>query len=217
LPEARIEELGGVAEEVLGTIRRELLPAAGPLLKGGVVLYAFRNSYDYSSVWQVVMNGERPKGIVGHAGMSSDVVYGAFLVPSNDASGENAKLLLAEQAAAAALAGRGFPAWFCRGAGRAVAVKAVPKAPLVQEWKQMTGVAVKQMGSAQDFFAGHADPAATATVAGGFVSSLAAAGKLAQIVALVDGGTSFQDAFAKVFRSSPDQAFTNWTARNAGR
>jgi mono/diheme cytochrome c family protein len=217
LPESRLRELGEAADELVPAIRRELVGANGSLLKGGVVLYAFRNSYDYSSLWQIVLNGERPKGISGNAGTAGDVIYGAILVPSGNDSGDTTKVLLAEQLASATLVGRGLPAWFSQGAGRAVAMKLVPKAPPVQEWKQGTGEAIKQLGSAQEFLAGHAEPSATAVAAGGFVSSLASAGKLALVVGLVDGGAPFDEAFAKVFRNTPEQAFTAWAARNAGR
>lgn len=217
LPASRLHELGDTAADLVPAVRRELVGADGSLLKGGLVLYAFRNSYDYSSLWQVVMNGERPKGIHGHAGMAGDVVYGAVLVPSGDDAGDTTRLLLAEQLAGATLVGRGLPAWFCRGAGRAVAMKIVPKAPLVQEWKDGIAGAIRQLGSAQDFLAGHAEPAATAAAAGGFLSSLATPGKLALVVGLVDTGAAFDEAFAKVFRSTPEQAFTAWAARNVGR
>ena len=217
LPEPRLKALGAEAAEVSGLVRRELLGAGTSLLKGGVVVYVFKNSFDYSALWQVVLRGERPKGIAGNAGMAGDVIYAAFLVPSADESGETTRLFLTEQIAAAALTGRRLPSWFCRGAGRAIAMKALPKAQLVQEWKLAVGGAIRQLGSAEDFLAGHADPAATTTAAGGFVSSLASPGKLAQLVALVDGGMPFDEAFAKIFRSPPQQAFTAWAARNAGR
>jgi hypothetical protein len=216
VPKARLDALAAEAEALAGEVAKELGGADG-LLKGGVVLYAFRNAFDYSALWQVILGGERPRGLAGHAGRSGDVVYGAMLVPAADDSGDDTRLLVAEQLAAAALAGRGLPAWFVQGAGRAVAVKLVPKAPLAQAWKRETGPAVKQLGSAQDFLAGHADPAAIANAAGGFVTSLAGAGKLAQLVALVDGGGSFEDSFAKVFRSPPAQAVTTWAARAGGR
>ncbi len=217
LPEQRLKDLADKAADVAGFVRREILASDTSLLKGGVVLYAFRNSYDYSALWQVVKGAERPKRISGNAGTSGDVIYAAILVPSQDESGDTTRAILAEQIAAAALAGRGFPAWFSLGVGRAVAMKAAPKAAAVQDWKRELGAAIKQLGSAEDFLAGRADPAATATAAGGFVSSLASAGKLAQCVALVDGGMSFDDAFTKIFRSPPQQAFTTWAARNTGR
>jgi len=221
LAQTRIDGLGDQAVDMAGRVGRELVgdadPLLKPLLKGGVVIYAFRNGFDYSSLWQVVMNGERPRGLSGHAGTIGDVVYGAFVVPSTDETGDDTRLLLAEQLAAAALAGRGLPPWFAAGAGRAVAMKLVPKATLAQEWKRDAGAAVGRLGSAQDFLGGHADPAATSLAAGGFVSSLATAGKLSQLVALVEAGGSFDEAFAKVFRNPPQQAFTAWAARSAGR
>jgi hypothetical protein len=217
LPQAPLEALGAEAEKLAGGIAREFGTGAGGLIKGGVVLYAFRNAFDYSAFWQVILGSERPRGLAGHGGTSGDVVYGAMLVPAADASGDDTRLLVAEQLAAAALAGRELPAWFVRGASRAVAVKLVPTAALAQDWKREAGAAVKQLGSTQDFLAGHADPVAVANAAGGFVMSLAGAGKLAQLVALVDGGGPFEDSFAKVFRSPPAQAFTAWAARAAGR
>jgi len=193
-------------------VRADLVPAREPLLKGGIVLFAFRRSFDYSAFWQTILEAERPRGIVGHAGVSGDVAYGALLVPTEDEP-DDLRLLLAEQLAGAALAGRNAPAWFCRGAGRSVAQRLVPRADLVKEWKRDLPVAVRQFGSAQDFFSGHGDAEAAARVAGGFVGALASPARLAQVVALLDAGTRFDEAFAKVFRQPPAQAFQAWASR----
>jgi cytochrome c553 len=213
LPAARMRELAAEAEPLAERVRRELVAEAGPLLRGGVVVYAFRQAYDYSALWQNIVGAERPKGLAGHAAVSGDVAYGAVLVPAEDE--ENRRLLLAEQVAAAALAGRMVPDWFARGAGRAVATKLVPKAPLAAEWKRDVPAAVGRLGSAADFFAGHAEPAAVATAAGGFVTALAGGTKLKQVVELLDEGTPFDAAFAKVFRAAPQAAFETWAAKEA--
>lgn len=186
------------------------------MLKGGVIVYTFRKVYDYSELWQVVLESERPKGLTGHAGVAGDVAYGAFVLPAGEDE-EDTRLLMAEQLAAGALAGRGLPAWFCRGAGRVVASRAEPKAMLAQAWKRDAGAAVKELGSATDYFAGRSDPSAAALTGGGFLGSLMSSGKLAQFVAAVDGGASFDEAFQKTFRSAPQQAFMAWASRNAGR
>jgi len=94
-----------------------------------------------------------------------------------------------------------------------VAQRLVPRADLVKEWKRDLPAAVRQLGSAQDFLAGHGDGEAAARVAGGFVGAIAPPARLAQFVALLDSGTRFDDAFAKVFRQSPAQAFQAWAAR----
>jgi hypothetical protein len=72
---------------------------------------------------------------------------------------------------------------------------------------------VSRLGSAADFFAGHSEPAATALAAGGFVGSIAGGNKLAQMLAMLDEGTPFDDAFVAVFKSTPVQAFEKWAAR----
>lgn len=217
LPEARLEELAAGTEAVAGRVRAELGAGDGPLLKGGVILYVFRKSYDYSELWQVVLGQERPKGVTAHAGVAGDVAYGALVLPAGDEVAEDTRLLLAEQLTAAALAGRGLPAWFCRGVGRAVASRIAPKSMLAQTWKRDAGAAVKELGSATDYFAGRADPSAAALAGGGFLGAVLSSGKLAQFVAAVDGGASFDAAFQKVFRSTPEQAFMAWAAKQAGR
>jgi cytochrome c553 len=218
LPEARLEELAAAAEAVAGRVRAELGTADGSVLKGGVILYVFGKSYDYSEFWQVVLDTERPKGVTAHAGVAGDVAYGALVVPAGDDQvTEDMRLLLAEQLTAAALAGRGLPAWFCRGGGRAVASRISPKATLAQAWKRDAGSAVKELGSATDYFADRANPSAAALVGGGFLGALMGGGKLARLVAAVDGGTGFDAAFQKVFGSPPEQAFMAWVAKQAGR
>ena len=215
LPAARIEELAASAGPLARRVGKELVADGAPLLRGGVVVYLFRHSYDYSALWQNVIGVERPKGLTGNAGMAGEVAYGAALLPADDDA--NRDLLVAEQLAGAALAGRTFPEWFVRGAARAVAMRVVPKAPLVQDWKRDVPAAVAKLGSAADFLAGRSDPVAATTAAGGFLSAVATGARLKQIVAAVDAGGTFDDSFAKVFRATPQAAFEAWAAREAKR
>ena len=211
LPAARMATFADAAETVTGGARGEL-GNAGPLLKGGVVLYAVKQAFDYSTIWQNVVGSERPKGISSHAGVVGEVVYGAMLAPAME-SEDDLEAAIAEVVAAAAFAGRNVPAWFSRGVGRAVAARLFPKSALVLQWKRDSVSAVSRLGSAADFFAGHSEPAATALAAGGFVGSIAGGNKLAQMLAMLDEGTPFDDAFVAVFKSTPVQAFEKWAAR----
>ena len=213
LPAARVRELADEAGRLAERVRSELVADDAPLLRGGVVVYAFRQAYDYSALWQTIEGAERPKGLAGHAGVAGDVAYGAVLLPAADE--EDRRLLLAEQMAAAAIAGRMAPDWFARGAGRAVAMKLVPKAPLAAEWKRDVPAAVGRLGSAADFLAGHAEPATVATAAGGFVTAVAGGAKLRQLVALLDAGAAFETAFGKVVRLTPQAAFEAWAVKEA--
>lgn len=218
LPETRLKELADEATDVEDRVRKELMAGDGPLLKGGVTVYAFRNSYDYSAFWQHVMRSERPKGLTGRAGTSGDVVYGAMIVSGSDGDADSKRLLLAEQIAGAALAGRQLPDWFVRGASRTLATRLFPKAPLALAWKKDAAAAAHDIGSAADLFDGHAAPAAAALASGGFMSTIAATpGRLKQFVSLVDEGADFDTAFTQVFRGNPRQMYEVWAAKQPRR
>jgi mono/diheme cytochrome c family protein len=213
LPADRLAEVADVAESVAEEIRSQF-GVAGPLLKGGVVIYAVKQAVDYSAVWQVLSNAERPKGLAGHAGVSGDVVYGALLVPANQ-SPDDLRAGVADVIAAAAFAGRSTPGWFSQGAGRVAAGRVAAKADVVQQWRKDAAAAALKVGSAADFLTGHADPAATALAAGGLLGTLASGGRLGQMAAALDGGAPFDEAFAQIFRTTPAQAFEKWAARAA--
>lgn len=190
----------------------------GRLLKGGVVVFAFRQAVDYSAFWQQLVGGERPKGLSGHAGTRAEAVYGAVLVPSAGPDTPDVRLLLTEQICGAALLARGAPDWFARGAGRAVAMRLVPQAPLVQEWKRAVPAAVRDIGSCASFLGGHASPGPSAAVAGGFVGSLGSvATRLGPLVGDLDAGMAFDEAFTKAFRGAPPRLYEAWAAKEVRR
>ena len=214
LPAERLAALADAAGQFEPKVRAEVAKGEAGVLKGGVVVYVFRQSVDYSAFWQTILRAERPRGIGGHSGLLGDVAYGAMLVPGGG-DDDDARLVLAEQIAAGALAGRSVPPWFAAGAGRAVAMRVVPKAPLAAEWRREIPGAIAKLGSTADFFAGHSDPAATVQAAGGFISAIAPPGKLPQLVAALDSGAAFDDAFARVFKATSAQTFERWAAKAA--
>ncbi|MFN9368694.1 MAG: c-type cytochrome domain-containing protein [Planctomycetia bacterium] len=216
----RMEAVDVEAASLLDRVAGELGAEDGQLLKGGVVVFAFAKPYDYSAFWQEVVGVERPRGMLGHAGVSGDVAYGAVAIGAGRVDEPETRRLLAEQSAAAALAGRELPPWFVRGAGRAVAIRIVPKAPLAQEWKKEIPMAVGRVGLPKDYFSDQSDPVAAAVVGGAFVGAIATGSRLRQVVASVENGASFDDAFTQVFKMPPTQAFDAWAtkaARSRGR
>lgn len=216
LSASRMKEVADVAADAEAAVQKELVGGDGHLRKGGLVLYVFRKSYDYSALWQQTLGGERPKGVNGHAGVMGDVVYGAVLLPATPPDDASIELLMAEQLAAGSLAGRGLPEWFLKGAARAVAMKAVPKAKLARDWKREMPEALRAIGSAGDFFSVHADPTALPLAAGGFVGALVTpTSKLRQLLALVGGGQDFDTAFANVYRNKPQPLFEAWALKEA--
>jgi hypothetical protein len=123
-------------------------------------------------------------------------------------------VVLTEQMTVAALLGRGVPAWFAKGAGRAVAMKFEPKADLVETWRRELPAAMQRGSSPADFFAGHGDPVAAAVVGGGFISAIMpSASKLEALVSRLDEGVPFDQAFVAVFRSPPQPLFEAWAAQ----
>ena len=212
------QRLGDLAERVESVAHRleDDIAGGSTVVKGGLVVYAFAKPYDFSSFWQTVWSDERPKGVTSGAGVAGDVVYAA-LVATADGSAETADMTaaLTEQMAAAALLGRGAPAWFARGVGRALAIKAVPKAADVQKWRRELPGAVQRMGSVADVMAGRGDPEVMAVVAGGFVTTLSTGSRLAAVAKQMDDGESFEQAFQKVFRTAPQAAFEAWCTQQS--
>ena len=97
-------------------------------------------------------------------------------------------------------------------------MKFQPKADLVETWRRDLPAAVQRGGSPADFFGGRGDPVAMATVGGGFVSSIMpSVSRLEALVAQLDAGTPFDQAFASVFRGQPQPLFEAWTAQQAAR
>jgi hypothetical protein len=181
-----------------------------------VACLVFAKPYDYSNFRQTILGDERPKGLMGSAGVSGDVAYAALIAPPRSDSGDGLAALAAEQIAAAAFVGRGAPAWFAQGAGRAVAAKVAPKAAVTKAWRTEAADALARLAAPEDFFGGHAGPVAQAAIGGGFVASFASSpAKLQALVARLDSGTAFDAAFADVFNAPPEALFTAWVAKES--
>ncbi len=221
MPPSRVDDVAAAVEKAAAVVQEQLVGGDEPFLKGGVALFPFAKSYDYSSFWETSLsraNDVRPKGQVAHAGVFGDVAYGAFIAPSSDGEDAAANLtaLAAEQITDAALVARGVPEWFSSGAGRTVGAKAAPGAAIVKAWKRETIDALQRLSSAEDFLGGQAGPVATAAIGGGFVGALAASpAKLRAVVTKLDAGTPFDAAFSDVFRGTPQQLFTAWAAKES--
>jgi mono/diheme cytochrome c family protein len=218
LAKQQFDSAAGLVEKAATDARKQLIEGDGPLLKGGVACLLFAKPYDYSNFREAIVGEERPKGLTGNAGVAGDVAYGAMIVPSTTSGDGDADLaaLAAEQITAAAFISRGAPAWFAQGAGRAVAMKVAPRAPVAKTWKIEALDAAARLDSPEDFFAGNAGPVAVAAVGGGFVSELSPSpAKLRSMVERLDHGAAFEAAFAEVFKAPPQQLFAAWYGKQS--
>lgn len=229
VPASRMEAVAEVAGSAWQMLGERLAPekpkaagaASGPI-KGGVVVYIFARPYDLSEFWLVRHASDRPRGVTASAGVSGDVVYAVLLAPDSvdESPGMESDLafMVAEQMGAAAFIARGAPSWFAQGAGRMLAGTIAPRSPLGRGWRKQLPAALSTVGKAGPFFAGTAEPAAAVTVAGGFVDKLTAAGKkLPALLASLDSGAVFDDAFREAFHDTPEALFEAWAAQEAGR
>lgn len=214
----RLEVLADVADKAWDDVTSAVAPEGTPLVKGGVVLLVFEKSYDYSAFWENVLGEDRPKGLEANAGVSGDVVYGALVAPATDSPADvnDARGILAEEIAAAAFLARGAPAWFATAAGRAVAMKVAPKSSVARTAKGDVAARVNTMRKPAAVVEGTAAAADTAALGGAFVAALSGGGARYRPLALrLDGGEPFEEAFAAVFRGSPQALFDTWLGKEA--
>lgn len=212
----RLGKLADTAAAALGDVAGAIASPDAPAIKGGVVILAFAKPYDYSAFWENVLGDERPKGLVHSAGVSGDVVYAALVAPETDSAAAlaDARAVLVEEMGAAAFLARGAPGWFATAAGRAIAVRAVPKSALAKAARSEAGQRLERLRRPESIVAGEASAADTAAVGGAFLAAASGGGsRFKAIAARLDEGLPFDEAFAAVFQAEPTAAFEAWLAK----
>ncbi len=230
LPAARLEAIASLAASAWGDLGQRLAKgasargAAAPSpVKGGIAVYAFAKSYDFSEFWLVRHRTDRPRGVTSTAGSAGDVVYAAVVASDSLLDGADQKqsdlgYTIAAELGAAVFLVRGSPAWFAEGAGRVLAADLVPKAPLARAARSDLPKALEKVQAAGDVLAGRGDPQASATVAAAFIDRLSASGaKLPAVLAALDAGDDFDEAFQATFRNAPETLLEGWLAQEAKR
>jgi hypothetical protein len=192
-------------------------------VKGGIAVYAFAKSYDFSEFWLARHRTDRPRGVTSTAGSAGDVVYAAFVASDSLLDGADTKqsdlgYTIAAELGAAVFLVRGSPAWFAEGAGRVLAADVVPKAPLARGARGDLAKTLEKISAPEDLLAGRAGPQATAAVAAAFIDRLSASGsKLPALLAALDAGASFDEAFQATFRNAPEPLLEAWLTQEARR
>lgn len=198
----RLTAAADAAADVEERLRRQLR-LEGPLVKGGVAIFAFARGYDFSNFWQNVVGRERPRGLMGQADVSGDVVYAAVAV---DGDVENQRLLLASELTAAALRARGAPGWFAEAAGRSLARTIAPEAAAIEVWNDAEVLAKTTL--AADAARVMEGPLSSEQIA--IASALLATvdregNRLVGLFSRLDSGDDFDEAFRRTYRMLPAQ------------
>lgn len=230
LPAARVETVATVAAAVWGDLAKRLATGASARgaavanpVKGGIAVYAFAKSYDFSEFWLARHQTDRPRGVTSTAGSAGDVVYAALLASDSllddaDTMQSDLGYTIAAELAAAVFLVRGSPAWFAEGAGRVLAADVVPKAPLARGARADLAKSLEKITAAGDLLAGRTEPQARAAVAAAFIDRLSASGsKLPTLLAAMDAGAGFDEAFQATFRNAPEPLLEAWLTQEARR
>jgi mono/diheme cytochrome c family protein len=207
---ARLSSATEAAVEVEQQILR-LLKLNAPLTKGGMAVFLFARGYDYSNFWQNVMGRERPRGLMGHADVSGDVVYAAVAV---DGDAENVRLQLAAELTSAAFKSRRAPSWFAEAAGRVVARQLAPDAALIANWDDAERLAGSTpLPNAEQFFSASLSSEQVAVAAAMFAAVDRDGRRLVGLLSRLDKGDDFDQAFRQTYRMVPSQMLLTWMSK----
>lgn len=206
----RLAAVADAAADIDGQLRKKFR-LSGPLVKGGIVVFAFARGYDFSNFWQNVMGRERPRDLLGHADVSGDVVYAAVAI---DPDADNGRLMFATELTAATLRARGAPGWFAEAAGRRVARGLVPEASMLAIWDDAEVVAKNSPPPNPEQFFTAPLSAEQVTIASAALAAVDREGdRLPGLISRLEKGENFDTAFRQTYRGLPEQMLMAWVRR----
>ena len=152
-----------VCEKVSPKIRRTFMGKPGPIVKGRVTLYLFKQRYDYSEFGKMVEKRDLPRGWKGHFRYDVINAYGAIILPKDEEEFSE-EAMFAQQIAGVMVAsmGRNTPNWFAQGAARVAAKITDPKDPRIETWKSSWDAVYAKLQSGDEFVRGNLPPDDTA-------------------------------------------------------
>jgi mono/diheme cytochrome c family protein len=196
--------------EILG------VPQGQPLVKGRFTVFAVKVRYDFDEIAKVILNIESPPkkstGLWRYTGVDA---AGVVMQPKNEAD-YAADIIIAEQAAAASVAGTGknVPKWFADGVGRVVASRISPSDPRVREWDSYLPAVHGSLAAPDGFMSPKFDPEAGAIASYSYVRFLM--GDASKFNLLMEGlrkGGKFDEQFTAAYKGTPSQKAEQWYAR----
>lgn len=217
--------VGGASPEILSAVKvtadeqivklRKMFktPETEPLIKGRMTLFVFEKRYDYGEVGTMLEGRELPATWRGHWMYNPLDPYGCVLLEQN---GTAAPGVVAQQIAGVYVASLGeVPRWFAEGSARAVAARIDPRDARVQGWDRQVAEVLDGLESPESFLTGTLAPEEGDVLSYSFVSKLlmAPASRYVGVIGALQGGASFEEAFAKIYGGNPTELIDPWTTR----
>jgi hypothetical protein len=220
--------VGAVSPEILSDVARVTetqaaklrklfkVPAEQPLVKGRLTLYVFDKRYDYGEVGTMFERREIPSAWRGHWRADGVDAYACILLTSH---GDAPPGLLAQQMVGAYIANLGkIPRWFAEGTARAVAARFEPKDPRIKLWDDQLPRVLATTDKRQDFFSDGLPPEDNDVLSYSYVKFLmSSAPRYASLIAALQQGVTFDQAFAKAYAAAPAELIDAWLARASKR
>ncbi|MEC9093767.1 MAG: c-type cytochrome domain-containing protein [Planctomycetota bacterium] len=208
LSEAVLKDYVKIAEKVSPKIRRTFMGKTGPIVKGRVTLYLFKQRYDYSEFGKMVEKRDISRNLKGHFRYDVINAYGAMILPRDDKD-YSEEAMFAQQIAGVMVAsmGKNTPTWFAEGAARAAAHMVDPKDPRITGWKEKWNSVYAKLQKGDEFVKGQLPPEDSALASFVFVQNLMKQKTpFNRLVKALREGYDFEEAFKVIFGGTPSEA-----------
>jgi mono/diheme cytochrome c family protein len=209
LPESQLTKLRQSAQRASDLVAKQWkIPDGVPLVRGGVVLYAYGQRYDYGEFGKMVEKRSLPSEWTGHWRRSTLDAYAALHVPPS-APPEALDALLVQLLASLHVASYdAVPNWFAEGIGRSTVAMTMAKSdPRVKQWERQIPAIVSRMKDPKPFLEGKMSEEETALVAFGLVQTVIQQNQRKSLDRLLkelrDGG-SFPQVFVRCLQVPPE-------------
>lgn len=218
MTESVLQDYVKACEKVIPKIRRTFMAKSGPIVKGRVTLYLFKQRYDYSEFGKMVEKRDLPKEWKGHFRYDVINAYGALILPENEDE-FSLEAMLAQQIAGVMVAsmGPGIPTWFAEGAARVAAKNADPQDPRIDQWKADWEGVYAKLQEGDEFVRGMLPPEDSALASYVMVENLMRnRGQFNQLVKALREGTDFDKAFTVIYRGTPSEVAKQLMGKTSG-
>ncbi len=181
------------------------IPGKGPLVKGGITIFALKQRYDYSEFGKMIESRTLPAEWSSHWRREVLDSYVAMVFDKSE-SKINETSLLQQLTSLWMSSHDGVPRWFSEGAGRqALAITVGVNDARVQPWIKRMPSSMDQVKNLKSLSDGSMNDEALATIGFGIIRSMYDAKMKTQyetIVRLLASGTSFEQATMKTIGST---------------